>query len=72
MTKRTMKERIGQRALGAGLGALLGVLLGGGTGIVGHGGGIAGVGLFTAIGAIIGFLLVPEVRRIGSKMKRKD
>lgn len=71
MTERTLKARIGQRALGAGIGALIGVLLGGGTGIVGYGGGIAGSGLFTAIGAIIGFLLVPEVRRIGRKIRRK-
>ena len=49
---------------------MVGMTLGAGTGIVfgGGGGGIAGVTLFTAIGGIIDFFMIPDLKWVFRKV----
>lgn len=43
------------------VGALAGAFLGAGTGIVGAFGGVSGFMVFTSIGGVIGFFLLPQM-----------
>jgi uncharacterized protein YcfJ len=53
------------RVYGLIAGALIGALVGTGTGIVGGlFGGVAGLGVFTMIGAALGFFAAPDARRL--------
>lgn len=59
------------RIFGLIIGALLGVLFGGGTGIVGSFGGVAGVYVFATLGAILGFFASTDVASFLSKFTKK-
>jgi len=59
------------RLIGIVLGVILGLLLGGGTGIVGAFGGVAGVYVFSILGAIIGFFAAPDITNFWRKLRRK-
>lgn len=57
------------RCVGVIVGAVVGMTFGAGTGIVfGGGGGMAGVALFTAIGGIVGFFMIPDLKWIFRKL----
>ena len=59
------------RLVGIIIGALVGILLGSGTGIVGSFGGVAGVYIFAALGAVIGFFASTDIWGLFRKLFRK-
>ena len=59
------------RLIGILAGALLGVIFGGGTGIVGAFGGVAGVYVFALLGSLIGFFAAPDILKVFRKFLKK-
>lgn len=67
-SKKSMKNRM----IGSVIFGMLGLIAGAGTGIVGGVfGAIAGVGLFTVIGAIYGWSAGPDIASLISRLRRK-
>jgi hypothetical protein len=60
------------RLIGISLGSLLGIFLGMGTGVVGAFGGFQGVLVFGLLGAVMGFLAVPDVKRYLLRFRSKE
>ena len=61
---------LGLRAVGVLIGAIAGAGFGAGSGIVwgGGGGAMAGATLFTAIGGVVGFFVIPDLKWMARKI----
>jgi hypothetical protein len=67
---KSMVVNAGLRVFGILVGWLIGATFGAGSGIIwgGGGGGIAGAGLFSLIGAVVGFFIIPDLKWLCQKI----
>lgn len=65
---KNFRTEIYSRLIGIIFGILIGAFLGAGTGVVGSFGGMKGITVFSFIGGVVGFFIVPDAIRFTKKI----